>query len=144
MSTQLLTGMCIVLGALGTWNTWTLYQVNKRLDTIEAQKESKVVTKTTVNNSDVVSYRSSSKNTGDSQKKSPYMPVQKTQQEQPLASAKPELDLSDPDIQEAIAQIADNKATDENAPDEKNKNEQKQCFEGVVSASYLEESPLSL
>ena len=46
MSSQFLVGVCVVLGALGTWNTWTLSQVNKRLDAIEQLEESPLKKKT--------------------------------------------------------------------------------------------------
>ena len=35
MSSNFVVGACIALGILGTWNTWTLYQVNQRLEYLE-------------------------------------------------------------------------------------------------------------
>ena len=109
MNTQLLTGICIVLGGLGAWNSWTLYQVNKRLDFIEQGKASVIERKTIVNHSESAPYQVTSQKISVQTPSSRQTP-QNTQVETSLETAKSAIDLSDPNIQEAIAQIAENNA----------------------------------
>ncbi len=110
MNTQLLTGICIALGAMGTWNAWTLHQLSKRLDAMEQGSDVVIAKKAAQTQSTSDPYQPARKKIGDATTISSSVPAPKTPQETVMESARTKLDLSDPDIQEAIAQIAENNA----------------------------------
>ena len=104
MSSHFLVGACVALGVLGTWNTWTLYQVNKRLDVIEEMNTpaSTVTSKKVARQRSAASYQ---QNLKDIKPSSPNkMPAAEQESEQQA------IDLMDPEIQEKIAKIAERNA----------------------------------
>ena len=110
MSSNILVGACITLGVLGTWNTWTLYQVNERLEIIEEMNTSKPkVPSTKVSDKRNSASASQQANIDDDVRtKRRYKSTNNsTLAEQDSASVKPALDLTDPEIQETIAKIAE-------------------------------------
>jgi len=126
MNSQLFVAACVTLGSLGAWNTWTLYQVNTRLDAIEAQ-EASLIKQTISSAQDDPTRSRSAINT---QKKSPkgvetspkrYAPAASPQQE--ASSAEAAIDLSNPDIREAIAKIAQDNAQQKETQRRKSKME---------------------
>ena len=114
MSTQFLVGLCIALGALGAWNTWALHQVSKRLDAIEqidvvstesdnlSEKRGRIGTIATREKRVFGKNKKSIKNDQDTSYRSKMNGL--------AVESPPVIDLSDPDIQEAIANIAENNA----------------------------------
>ena len=113
MSSNILIGACITLGVLGTWNTWTLYQVNQRLEVIEQinTSESKVAsTKKSDERSTASAYQQQNID-GDARNKRRYRSGNKsTSAEQDSESIQPAIDLTDPEIQKTIANIAESNA----------------------------------
>lgn len=110
MSSNFLVGACIALGILGTWNTWTLYQVNQRLAVIEKMDNSasNVASTKSVDKTGSVSYQSS---IGEAtrQKKRKYISPS-TLSPTDEDTDQPAIDLTDPEIQETIAKIAETNA----------------------------------
>ena len=107
MNSKLLTGMCVFLGILGTWNTWTLFQVNKRLELIEQPSRPP----------SVHSQQSSISSTASAKQDTPeqYTPQRSTNNgtiptPMPGQPSQSTIDLSDPKIQETIARIAESNA----------------------------------
>ena len=120
MSSQFWVGACFALGILGTWNTWTLYEVNKRLNVIEQM---------TAPTSKSTSEKQASKTTPSS-----YQNTSRPAPKQAINAAQrpskngqdpdqPTLDLTDPEIQETIAKIAESNAQKKEEERQKSKME---------------------
>lgn len=112
MSSNFLVGACITLGILGTWNTWTLYQVNQRLEVIEAMSTSEANNSSRLSDKSnaITDYRRSDTNI-EIQRKRKYKSANKSESTDPIAASKPTaIDLTDPEIQETIAKIAETNA----------------------------------
>ena len=111
MNPQIIVGALIALGLMGAWNTWTLYQVNQRLDVIEqletSQQPSKRVPKKITYNNNFTTSRMASKedNKEINVDAIPNKVVADQKNTEPSS-----IDLMDPEVQEAIAQIAENNA----------------------------------
>ena len=113
MSSNFLVGTCIALGVLVTWNTWTLYQVNKRLEAMEqlgVPKSVKEVSKLTSSQSTRYAGSGSYKSASVEGKKTKKISMNNLSRDNMPALDQSSIDLSDPDIQEAIAKIAENNA----------------------------------
>ena len=112
MSSNFLVGACITLGILGTWNTWTLYQVNQRLEVIEAMSTSEANNSSRLSDKSnaITDYRRSDTNI-EIQRKRKYKSANKSDTTDPISASKPTaIDLSDPEIQKTIANIAESNA----------------------------------
>ena len=112
MSSNFLVGACITLGIFGTWNTWTLYQVNQRLEVIEAMSTSEANNSSRLSDKSnaITDYRRSDTNI-EIQRKRKYKSANKSESTDPIAASKPTaIDLTDPEIQETIAKIAETNA----------------------------------
>ena len=108
MSSKLLVGVCVGLGALGTWNTWTLHQVNERLDAIEQMNSttSKASSREIAGKNGYGSYQ---QNPTENPKQ--FRPNSPSKMSVTEADAnQPTIDLTDPEIQETIAKIAESNA----------------------------------
>ena len=113
MSSNILVGACITLGLLGTWNTWTLYQVNQRLDVMEESV-------TAVSKNNLGSPSSTTKTVSSYQLQSSLVDIQRKARsndasnnggtEQIPVQRETAIDLTDPEIQKTIAQIAETNA----------------------------------
>lgn len=113
MSSNILVGACITLGLLGTWNTWTLYQVNQRLDVMEESV-------TAVSKNNLGSPSSTTKTVSSYQLQSSRVDIQRKARsndasnnggtEQIPVQRETAIDLTDPEIQKTIAQIAETNA----------------------------------
>ena len=113
MSSNILVGACITLGVLGTWNTWTLYQVNERLEIIEEMNTSKYKVASTKTSAERNSASASQQPNidDDVRTKRRYKSANNsTPAEQDSGSVQPALDLTDPEIQQTIAKIAETNA----------------------------------
>ena len=111
MNSQILVAAFIGLGLLGAWNTWTLHQVNQRLDAIEqledSQRPSKAASKKITYNNNFTTNRMASKEAKKNGNiDSPQNKIAAARQNTDQSS----LDLMDPEVQEAIAKIAENNA----------------------------------
>ena len=108
MSSNILVGACIALGILGTWNTMTLYKINKRLDVIE-----NIESPTSKDRSEKLStmnrFSSRQQNPTEIQKDRTFE-EQNTPSASQKAAEQPTIDLMDPEIQETIAKIAESNA----------------------------------
>ena len=111
MSSNLLVGACITLGVLGTWNTWTLYQVNQRLEVIEemSTSKSKVASVKSFDKTNAVSTYRQQNVDDDVPKKKRYKSSYTTAAIDDSNSVQ-SIDLSDPEIQKTIAKIAESNA----------------------------------
>jgi len=109
MSSHFLVGTCVILGALGTWNTWTLYQINQRLEVIEQMTPSgsKGISKKTHDNRNPDLYPKTSQ---EAQNKLTLGSSKISANEQGSEQHQPTFDLMDPEIQEKIAKIAESNA----------------------------------
>ena len=109
MSSHFLVGTCVVLGVLGTWNTWTLYQINQRLEVIEqlTPSISKGMSTKTPANRNIDLYP---KTYQEAQNKLTLDSSQMSANEQGTKQPQPTFDLMDPEIQEKIAKIAESNA----------------------------------
>ena len=112
MSSNLLVGACIALGILGTWNTWTLYQVNERLEVIEemSTSKSKVSSVKSFDKTNAVSTYQQQNVEDDVPKKRRYKSSYTTASIEDDSNSVQSIDLSDPEIQETIAKIAESNA----------------------------------
>ena len=112
MSSNLLVGACIALGILGTWNTWTLYQVNERLEVIEemSTSKSKVASVKSFDKTNAVSTYQQQNVEDDVPKKRRYKSSYTTASIEDDSNSVQSIDLSDPEIQETIAKIAESNA----------------------------------
>ena len=111
MNPQIIVGALIALGLMGAWNTWTLYQVNQRLDVIEQletsqQPSKRVPQKITYNNNFTTSRMASKEDNKEINVDAIPNKVVAAQKNTEPSS----IDLMDPEVQEAIAQIAENNA----------------------------------
>lgn len=113
MGSNALIGICVALGGLGAWNTWTLYQINQRLDKIELQDSVSTSAKTLEREKKAghINLDSKQKMMDETikRKKSRFFSKRKSKDER-LDSSQASIDLTDPDLQEAIAQIAESNA----------------------------------
>jgi|GEM_PF-5903117 len=114
MNTKIFVGMCFMLGSIGTWNAWTLHQVTERLDQLEAREieqsqasTSSIKEKNSAYSSQKRPVRRASKEITEFQK-----PKTTANRTQPETQKEPEnsIDLSNPDVREAIAKIAQDNA----------------------------------
>ena len=112
MSSNMLMGLCFALGGLGAWNTWTLYQVNQRLDNIEQQSVSSVSVKRLEKIKDArkMNLDSNLGSTDAVQSKRPKFSSKQKIQKEELEPSQTSIDFTDPELQEAIAQIAETNA----------------------------------
>jgi len=112
MSTQFFVGICFVLGTLVAWNSWTLHQVNKRLDRIESTEAAQSSPKDSkLKENSRSSYKKQSRtNTSDSLQGRKYKQSSNKRQQQNNEGSQNSIDLSDPNIREAIAKIAQDDA----------------------------------
>jgi hypothetical protein len=124
MTSHFLIGTCVVLGTLCTWNTWTLYQINQRLEVIEqmtpsvSKKISKEKLKEIRNNSNLSLYPKTSRET--QQELTPDASKMSANEQ---GSKQPTFDLMDPEIQEKIAKIAESNAQKKEEQRQKSKME---------------------
>lgn len=128
MNAQLLTGICLALGGLGTWNAWALYQVQQRLDTIEQQENFSRTSSTSSrkeirSKSDTESYDRSSLDRTRKKKDMSSMFSKNTNPQAMPDKKQPKIDLTDPDIQDAIAKIAETNAQEKEERRRKSKME---------------------
>ena len=111
MNSQVFIGMCVMLGGLGAWNTWTLHQLNERIDRIEVTQgpSTTPVAASSQYESTSSSYASSvpSKKESVVRKKAIRNPKITYSDD---SQKNPPIDLSDPDVREAIAKIAQDNA----------------------------------
>ena len=110
MSSNTLVITCVALGGLGAWNTWTLHQVSQRLDKVEQQKLERVSVNTSKRDlsGDMQprADQTSTKLTKKKRRRAKSSFGQAVQNEE-IQSSKKSIDLADPDVQEAIAEIAE-------------------------------------
>lgn len=108
MSSNTLLGVCVALGGLGIWNTWTLHQVNQRLEQIEKQEVSRTSSK---------KGKQKKMRGGFSESDAPSaVPLNENRkrntkrifnQKGQNGDSQSSIDLTDPDVQDAIAEIAE-------------------------------------
>ncbi len=108
MSSNFFIGVCVALGILGTWNSWTLYQVNQRLNVIE-QMTPPPSNGASNNTTDATKF-SSNQQTPNERLKEVQQVAQKKVSSTGNVNEQPTLDLMDPEIQETIAKIAESNA----------------------------------
>ena len=106
MNTQFFIGTCFVLGALGTWNTWTLHQVTKRLDKIEARETSEAPISTSVSKNKRAYKNLVQRDTSSARQAQAYVSSSDKARVKKDTTSDNAIDLSDPSIREAIAKIA--------------------------------------
>ena len=121
MNSQFLVGACFTLGILGTWNTWTLHQVNKRLDVIEQMntQKSNVTSKKTMGGTNYGSNQQTYRDAQQEGKQNSPNKISAAEQD----SDQPAIDLMDPEIQKAIANIAESNAQKKEEQRQKSKME---------------------
>ena len=106
MNTNVLMGICAVLGLLGVWNTWTLYQIDLRIDTLEKKESVQPSTKEAKmgGTKNLDSYKHTAEKALSLKASSKRVHHEKDD------IPSPTIDLTDPEIQEAIAKIAETNA----------------------------------
>ena len=97
----------IIRCILGTWNAWTLYQIDKRLDVLEQGNEKPTSvngpTETVAGRTNADFYQQTAKQAPTEDKfRSPKNKISATRQR----TDQPAINLMDPQVQEAIAKIA--------------------------------------
>lgn len=124
MNSSLLLAGCIALGALGAWNTYTLVEVSKRLDAIEQMSLTAAKSAQTTATSRAAVYQQGS---AEAPSKARLNTASSASSTNSLAAeqrpGQPSLDLTDPEIQEKIARIAESNAQKKEEQRRKSKRE---------------------
>ena len=109
MNSSLLLGGCIALGALGVWNTMTLVEVSNRLDAIEKMNPAFVKSEQASGASKSSFYQQrSAESTNSAQTPTSASVAAPTAAQQ--RPEQPSIDLTNPEVQEQIARIAESNA----------------------------------